>query len=76
LGAQVTPTPTLYQHLSTLMFRKEIEKKIATASESSNAIHPLSENERNASRYTAGYICRYLWKQLERSNHEEKEELI
>ena len=75
-SAQVTPTPTLYQHLATLMFREQVEKSIATASASSDFVHPLSDNERNALRYTAGYICRHLRKQLERGSHEQKEELV
>ena len=76
-AAQVTPTPTLYQQLTTLMFREQINKKVTTARESSeDTIHPLTDNERNALRYTAGYICRHLRKQLERSNHALKEELV
>ena len=59
------------------MFREQINKKVTTARESSeDTIHPLTDNERNALRYTAGYICRHLRKQLERSNHELKEELV
>ena len=41
-----------------------------------HAIEPLTENERNALRYTAGYICCHLRKQLERCSHEMKEELV
>ena len=76
-AAQVTPTPALYQQLTTLMFCEQIKKRVITARESSkDAIHSLTDNERNALRYTAGYICRHLRKQLERSSHELKEELL
>ena len=76
-AAQVTPTSTLYQQLTTLMFREQVCKKVTTARESSeDTIHPLTDNERNALRYTAGYICRHLREQLERGNHELKEELV
>ena len=74
--AQVKPTPTLYQHITTLMFREEVQKCIASTSESSSEVHPLTDNERNALRYTAGYICRHLRQQLWQGSHEQKEELI
>ena len=44
--------------------------------DTSTGLQPLTENERNALRYTAGYICRHLRTQLERGNHLMKEELI
>ena len=47
-----------------------------TMSTSGNAIQPLNDDEGNALRYTAGYICHHLRKQLECSNHELKEELV
>ena len=75
--AQVIPTPTLYQQLTTLMFREQINKRVTTARESlEGTIYPLTDNERNALGYMAGYICRHLQEQLERSNHELKEELV
>ena len=75
-NARVIPTPTLYQHLVTLIFREQVEKNIATACASSDSILPLSDNDRNALRYIAGFVCRHLRKQLERGSHEQKEELI
>ena len=74
--AKVKPTPTLYQQLTTLMFNKEINKAMKIESSSSHAVEPLTNNEGNALRYTAGYICRHLRKQLERGNHDMKEELV
>ena len=78
LTAKVNPTPTLYQQLTSIMFRQEISKKMKMESTSTHAhtIQPLTDDEGNALRYTAGYICRHLRKQLERSNHEMKEELV
>ena len=69
LTAKVNPIPTLYQQLTCIMFCQEIRKW-------SHTIWPLTDDEGNALRYTAGYICRHLRKQLKRSNHEMKEELI
>lgn len=78
LAARVSQTPTLYQHVTTLMFNGKIIEvaKADHESRSSHDIEPLTDNEGNALRYTAGYICRQLRKQLERSNDEMKEELI
>ena len=36
----------------------------------------MNENERNALRYVAGYVCHKLRTKLERENHELKEEMI
>ena len=58
------------------MFREQVEKNIATVCASSDSILPLSDNDRNALRYIAGFVCRHLRKQLERGSHEQKEELI
>ena len=74
--ANVNETPTLYQHLTTLMFNEEVTKAIKMETKSPHAIEPLNDNEKNALRYTAGYICRHLRKQLECSSHEMKEELV
>jgi len=74
--ANVSQTPTLYQHLTTLIFNKEISKAAKVEAQSSGAMEPLTDNERNALRYTAGYVCRHLRKQLERCSHEMKEELV
>ena len=76
LTVKVKPTPTLYQHLTTIMFREKISKKMKNESGASAAFQPLTEDEANALRYTAGYIYRDLWKQLERGNHAMKEELV
>ena len=57
LMIKVKPTPTLYQHLTMIMFREEINKKMKKEHDTSTGLQPLTENERNALRYTAGYIC-------------------
>ena len=77
ITVKVKPTlTTLYQHLTTIMFREEISKKMKKESGSSAAFQPLPEDEGNVLRYTAGYICRHLRKQLECGNHAMKEELV
>ena len=75
ITVKLKPTPTtLYQHLTTIMFREEISKKMKSVS--SAAFQPLPEDEGNALRYTAGYIRQHLRKQLKRGNHAMKEELV
>jgi len=75
-AAGVNPTPTLYQHLITLLFNDEVSQKVKVESLSPYYDKPLTENECNALRYTAGYVCCHLRKQLERANHKLKEELV
>jgi len=58
------------------MFHEEISKTMKKESSASAGFQPLTEDEGNALRYTAGYICRHLRKQLERGNHAMKEELV
>ena len=36
----------------------------------------LKKAENGALRYVTGYICRQLWKKLERESHEYKEEMV
>ena len=48
LMIKVKPTPTLYQHLTMIMFREEISKKMKKEHGTSPGLQPLTENERNA----------------------------
>ena len=75
-AAGIQQTPMLYQHLTTLLFNERISQAVKTESRSSYDAGPLTENEANALRYTAGYICCHLREKLEQGNHELKEELI
>ena len=71
-------TLILTQHLTMLMFRKMISQRfpLEKGTSTNEDLPPLSGEEENALRYAAGYVCRNLWKKLERSSHPLKEELI
>ena len=56
MTAGVKQTPTLYQHLTTLLFRENISQAVKTESWSPYNTGPLTENEGNTLHYTAGYI--------------------
>ena len=75
-AAGAKQTPTLYQHLTTLLFNEKISQTVKTESLSPYDAGPLTENEGNTVRYIAGYTCRSLREKLERGSHELKEELI
>ena len=70
--------PIFYQYITTYMFRELIKKQFPAPSlpDSCNMQQCLTYEEKNALYYAAGYIPRALRKQLERSKHELKEELI
>ena len=75
-AAGAKQTPTLYQHLTTLLFNEKISQTVKTESLSPYDAGPLTENEGNTVHYIAGYTCRSLREKLERGSHELKEELI
>ena len=70
--------PIFYQYITTYMFGELIKKQFPAPSllDSCNMQQYLTYEEKNALYYVAGYIPRALRKQLERSKHELKEELI
>ena len=69
-------SPTFFQYITDVIFRDMIKHEfrlISTNQDSSEA--PLSYLEKNALRYTAGYVTRHLHKQLQCSAHPQKAEL-
>ena len=76
LAASVNQTPTLNQHVTTLMFNGKISEVVKAESRSSHDMEPLTDNEGNALCCTAGYICCQLRKHLGWSDDEVKEQLI
>lgn len=71
-------TPVMYQHVVDLIFEKLVYAKFQVSSSESDPtdIEPITENEANALRYAAGYVCRHLRRKLENGNHHLKEEMI
>ena len=76
-SAKLIPTPSFYQHLTDIVFRKMIQDHLLFSSPANaDSITPVSHQEGSALRYAAGYVCRHLRKKIERESHELKEELI
>ena len=76
-SANLTPTPSFYQHLTDIVFRKMIQDHLLFSSPTnSDTVTPISHQEGSALRYAAGYVCRHLRKKIKRESHELKEELL
>ena len=69
-------TPVLYQHLTDLLFKGLLRYSYSVANDTSKQPSPLTNNEANALRYVAGYVCRHLRKKIEASAHPLKEEMV
>ena len=69
-------TPVLFQHLTDLVFKALLQWNYSVATDNSKQPSPLTNNEANALRYVAGYVCRHLRKKIEASSHPLKEEMI
>ena len=78
-SANLIPTSSFYQHLTDIVFRKMIQDHLLFSSPTNSdkiTITPISYQEGNALRYTAGYVCRHLRKKIECGSHKLKEELV
>ena len=74
--ANITIEPTLYQHLTDIIFKRQLHNYLKVLHvEQTDETH-ITETEGNILRYIAGYICRQLRIKLERNSHKLKEELI
>ena len=74
--ANITIEPTLYQHLTDIIFKRQLHNYLKVLHvEQTDETH-ITEMEGNILRYIAGYICRQLRTKLERNSHKLKEELI
>lgn len=75
--ADLEPSPVFYQRLTDIVFRKVMQDHFTYSDCSrTDEVAPISDQEGNALRYAAGYVCRHLRKKIERGSHELKEELI
>ena len=52
-----SPTPTLYQHLTTVMFKLFIKQHYKIIDQEVDDSHDLTHHEVMALRYAAGYVC-------------------
>ena len=64
-----------YQHVTGELFKQLVKSHFQVENNSKDAAS-LSDQEGNALRYAAGYVCRHLRKKIENSTHNLKEELI
>jgi len=69
-------TPVLYQHLTDLLFKALLKFTYSVADGTLKQPSPLTNNEANALRYVAGYVCRHLRKKIEASAAPLKEEMV
>ena len=73
--ANVIPTPTLYQHLTDIIFRELLKEKYVVPSTACSMAKDVSVIEANAMGYAAGYVMRQVSKKIKESSHELKEDM-
>ena len=71
-----TGTPVLYQHLTDLVFKALLQWNYSVATDNPKQPSPMTNNEANALRYVAGYVCHHLRKKIEASSHPLNEEMV
>ena len=54
----VTATPILYQNLSSLLFKQYIKTHCDNRRSHAASTPAITQNEKNALKYAAGYICK------------------
>ena len=64
-----------YQHVTGELFKQLVKSHFQVENNSKDTAS-LSDQEGNALRYAAGYVCRHLRKKIENSTHNLKEKLI
>ena len=74
--ADLTATPILYQHLADILFRKLLNDQCTVASKSTSVPSAITEHEKNAISYAAGFACWKLRKKIKRSAHKYKNEMV
>jgi hypothetical protein len=75
MSTSAYPNPILYQHLSHLLFQRELKKKLPARITAAVEDKPLTEEELKALRYTAGFVPHSLLKKVSKSSHPKKKEL-
>ena len=64
--------PTLYQHLTGIIFRDLMKENYVIPSQRSPITEDVSALEGNALRYAAGYVVHHVFKGIKKSYHELK----
>ena len=75
MSTSTPPNPLLYQHLSHLLFQRQLKEKLPASVMVPKEDKPLTEEELKALRYTAGFVPHSLLKKLSKSTHPKKKEL-
>ena len=75
---QAASHPAFWQNITMAIFKKLIELQFPIPPEdgSEHPDRPLTFEEKNALRYVAGYVCRKIRTNLEKSSLEGKDEMI
>ena len=73
--SEKSSTSLFYQRVTDVLFRLLIKSHYQIASNSTPTVS-VNDQEANALRYAAGFVCRHLRKKIERSTHCLKEELV
>ena len=73
--ANASPAPTLYQHLTDIIYRKLLKEKYVIPSTPSSISEDISVTEGNALRYAAGYVLRQVSNKIKRSSYESKDDM-
>ena len=68
-------TALFYQRITDVLFWLMLKSHYQIANNSKPTV-PLNDQEANALRYAAGFVCCHLRKKIEKSTHKLKEELI
>jgi len=76
--SDVTPPvqPVLFQHLTDEIFTALVQDYFQVQYLEEENIEFPTDDENNVIRYIAGYVCHHLRSNLEKENHELKEELV
>ena len=69
-------SPIFPQLITQHMFEQLVVKRFAVAEAEKDSVTSLTHIEKNVLRYTAGYVCRTVKKDVEKSKRKDKEELL
>jgi len=70
--------PTIFQHITHQLFKQLIEKEMCHEgpSEPDSLLNPLTYQEDNALRYMAGYVCRKVHHNINKSSSKDKDDMV
>ncbi len=68
-------TATVFQYITTRVFRDIIKSKFELEKDDAHSHSRMTLDEENALRYVSGYVCRKVQKKIEKSSHNNKDEM-